>query len=70
LDFIFEIVGEPQEMIPFEWEIFPCIQLDYVFSLSKIPIPVSNPLVDEHHAIIELDSAGNNAGIGLARGKV
>jgi hypothetical protein len=35
-------------MIPFEWEIFPCIQLDYVFSPSKIPIPVSNPLVDEH----------------------
>ena len=46
------------------------MQLDCVFSPSEIPVPVSNPIVDEHHADVGLASADNNAGIGLARAKV
>ncbi len=46
------------------------MQLDCVFSPSEIPVPVSNPIVDEHYAVVGLASAENNEGIELARAKV
>jgi hypothetical protein len=46
------------------------MQLDYVFSPSEIPVPVSNPIVDENCAVIGLASADSYAGMGLARAKV
>lgn len=46
------------------------MQLDCVFSPSEIPVPVSNPIVDEHHAVVGLASAENNEEIELARAKV
>ncbi len=46
------------------------IQLDYVFLPSEIPVPVPTPIVDEHHEVIGLASADNNARIGLARAEV
>ena len=46
------------------------MQLDYVFSLSEIPVPFSNPIVDENRKVIGLVSADNYVGMGLARVKV